>query len=66
MIITVSHYFRITHHFDGQCRFLPSNGREVAYHQGLYKAKPGDWQMSLISTIPNDRKSAVSMGHSIK
>ena len=66
MIITVSHSFRITHYFDGQHRFLTGVGKEVAYHQGPYKAKPRDWHMSLISTIPNDRKSVLSMGHSIK
>lgn len=59
----MSHSFRIIQNFDSRHRFLASIDEEVAYH--LYKTTPEDWQMFLISAIPNDSKSGVSVEHSI-
>lgn len=61
----MSHSFSIMQNFDSPHRFLASIDKEVAYLQRLYKTTPDDWQMFLISTIPNDSKSGVSMEHSI-
>lgn len=57
--------FSIIQNFDSRQGFLSSIDKEVAYHQRLYKTTPEDWQMFLISAIPNDNKSGVSMEHSI-
>lgn len=59
MIITMSQSFSEVH------GFLASLNKEGAYHQGLRGAMPGDWQMFLISTIPNDCRSLIRIMHGI-